>query len=101
MLKFLALRRHLQQFIAATLGQDRMTRVAIIRFDDALSIGGLVLTIVAAETARPILMANVIRINLPTGLHFGKKVFLINFLRGFDGPAHAILAVSKLVGGIT
>src|SRR5437879_5830563 len=65
-----------------------MAGVTIVRFDSALTVSSLVVAIVAAETTRPVFMANIIRVSLPGCFHFGKEVVPIDFLhgsnRGFD-----------------
>lgn len=74
----------LLQFRAAALGEDGVAGIAIVGFDGP-AILGLVVAIVAAETARPDHVAEVVRVNAPAGLHFWKKVFLAN-VPGFRDP---------------
>ena len=61
--EFLALGRELVQFGAAALRQDGVAGIAIVGLDGALAVGRLVQAIVAAETARPVLVADVVRIS--------------------------------------
>src|ERR1035437_6225981 len=82
--EFLALGRELIQFGAAALRQDGMAGIAVIGFDGALAVGGLVQSIMAPEAARPVFVANVVRIGLPTGLHLGEEVIRVDLLHGAD-----------------
>ena len=61
-----------------------MAGVAVVGFDGAFAVGAFVLAIVTTETARPIFMADVVGIDLPVRLHFGKKLSRIDLLHGID-----------------
>ena len=61
-----------------------MAGVAIVGFDGSFAIGGRVLAIMAAEAARPIFVANVVWINLPTSLHLREEVVEVNLLNGIN-----------------
>src|SRR5215475_176729 len=61
-----------------------MTSIAIIGLDRSLAVSSLVLTVVAAETARPIFMANIIRIGFPTGVHLREEVVFVDLLNDID-----------------
>ena len=74
---------------ATALGQDHVTGVAVIGLDGLFAVGGFVLAVVAAETAGPVPVADVIGINLPVGLHFGEKVLAVNVLHFVDRQPHA------------
>src|ERR1041385_574947 len=52
----------LLELFAAALGQDRVAGVAIAGLDAALAVGRFVLSVMAAEAARPILVAGIVRI---------------------------------------
>lgn len=54
-----------------------MAGVAIVGFDGPVVLS-LVVAVVAAETAGPEYVVEVIRASAPAGLHFRKKVFLAN-----------------------
>src|SRR6185369_14302743 len=72
--ELLTVGRELIEFSSAALGQDRMARVAVVGLDNLLSIRRLVVAIMTAETTSPVLVANVVRIDRPVGLHFREKV---------------------------
>ena len=80
MLEFLTSYRDLLDFGPAALGQDVMAGVAIIGLDGSLAVFGRMPAVVAAKTARPVPMANVVRIDAPVGFHPGEKVIQVNSL---------------------
>ena len=61
-----------------------MTGIAVVRLDHALPIGAGVLAVMASETTGPVFVANVVRINPPVRLHFGKEIVAINLLHDRD-----------------
>jgi len=62
-----------------------MAGLAVVSLDEALAIGGFVFAVMAAETAGPVFMSNIVRVHLPTGFHFGEEVVVINPLHLGDG----------------
>src|SRR5436309_2820306 len=56
---------------ALALRDDRVTRGTVARAH-GLAERGLVFVVVAAETAGPVLVADVVRVNAPVGLAFGE-----------------------------
>jgi len=79
MVKLLAGCIELFQLLAAALCQDGVAQVAI-GGDHLFSVIGHVVAIVAPETTVGNLVANVIWMNPPIGLHFRKKILPINML---------------------
>ena len=80
MFEFLIRGSQLQQIRAVALSQNGMTGAAIARRDGLLAIGCLVLTVVTAETARPVLVPDVVGVGGPAGLHLREEIPLINLL---------------------
>lgn len=74
--------RDLVQLGATALRQDSVTGIAIIGFDGTLAVGSLVQAVVAPEAARPVFMADVVGIDIPTRLHLGEEVVRIDLLHG-------------------
>lgn len=70
----------LRELFATPLREDGMARVAIVCRDARLAVGGLVGTIVAAETTGKILVAQVVRVGAPVGFHLREKVVVIDVL---------------------
>src|SRR5204863_6634049 len=66
-------------------GQQSVTGIAIVSLDHALAICRFVKAIVAAETSGPILVANIVRVLLPTGVHLREEIVLVNLLNRFNG----------------
>ena len=84
MFEFLAAGGELQELRAASLRQDDVAGIAVVGLDCAWAVLGLVLAIVAAETAGPVHVADVIGIILPVGLHLGKEIVPVNALNDRD-----------------
>ena len=59
-------------------------------------VGGFMQAIVATETTRPVFMADVVRIDLPTGLHLGEEVVRIDLLHSAGRLADARVIRIKL-----
>src|ERR1043166_9651846 len=68
----------------AALGKNGMAGVAIGGWNHAFGRGGFVHAIMTTKTAGPILVANVVRIGTPVGLHLGKEIVAIHILGLFD-----------------
>ena len=62
MLEFLPVCSELIQFRAGSLRQDGVAGIAIVRFDAPFAIGCQMIAVVAAETARPIFMTDIVRV---------------------------------------
>ena len=92
MLELLAFRRELIQLRAVALGEDCVAGIAIIGLDRPLAIRSFVQTVVTPEAARPIFVADVIRIDFPTGLHLREEVVGINLLHRLDYRPNAQIA---------
>src|SRR5580658_1809602 len=86
--KIIASRIELLQLFAAALRQNNMTQVAI-GGNDLLSIIRFVISVVATEATGRDFVADVVRVNAPVGLHFGKEIVLINLLRFGNQPVYA------------
>ena len=84
MFKFLTIRSELLEFGAVSLCQDCVARIAIIGLNCPLPVRSLMLSIVTSETSRPIFVAGVFRVDLPTGLHFREEIIRIDLLRDVD-----------------
>lgn len=72
------------QLRAAALGQNRVARIAIAGGNHAFARRGLMQSIVTAETSRPVLVADVVRIRPPVGLHLREEIVPVNLLRFGD-----------------
>ena len=101
MLELQSDRRELVQLDAVTLCQNGMAGIAIAGLHRALAIGGFVLAVMATETAGPILVADIVRVAIPTRVHFGEEIVFVDLLRGGDRSAQAGLAAGQLIGRIT
>lgn len=66
-----------------------MTSVAVVGFDNACSICGFMIAVVAAETAGPVSVSNIVRVDAPVGLHLRKIIVVINLLHKRYGSANA------------
>ena len=77
--------RQLLQFRAAALGEDGMAGIAVVGLDGLFAVVGLVRAVMAAETAGPEHVAEVVRIHAPVGLHFRKEIVRVNPLQRGDG----------------
>src|SRR5436190_4825468 len=75
-----ALRAELAELAGAALRENRVTGIAIAGRNHFLSARRLVHSVVAAEAAGPVLVADVVRIRAPVGLHFREKIPPINLL---------------------
>ena len=86
--KAVAFRVQFLELFAAALSQNRVAGVAIAGLDLRLAVGGFVQAVMTAETARRILVTDVVWVGSPVRLHLGKDAPLENFLgrvdRGFD-----------------
>ncbi len=87
--EFLASGVELKKLRPLSLREDDVARAAVIRFDGAFSIFGFVVAVMATETARPVSMSNIVRIDAPTGLHFREVIVDENLLDKRDGPTNA------------
>src|ERR1700690_1996838 len=85
----LAARGHLLHLLTAALGQNGVAGVAVIGFDGFFAILGLVVAVVTAGTAGPDHVADVVRIDTPVGLHFGKEIVAVNLLHHRDDVTNA------------
>src|SRR5690348_6900956 len=81
-LELLSLRRQLVELAAAPLGENEVASVAVVPLNDALAVEALMLAVMTPETAWPVFMPDVVRVNAPVGLHFRKEIVPIDFLRG-------------------
>src|SRR5437588_1243799 len=77
-----------------------MAGVAIVGLDQAFAVRSLVLAVMTAEAAWPILVADIIRVGLPRRLHLGEKIMRVDFLDRSDGGPQGILPIGELLGGI-
>ena len=89
MFELLSLGRQLVQLGAAALCQDGVAGVAVIGFDRPFAVGRLVQAVVAAETTRPVFVADVVRIRLPTSLHLGEEIICVDFLHSANRRPNA------------
>ena len=91
MLEWLAGGRELQEFRPVALRQNGVAGVAVTGLNRALAVGRQVLAVVAAEAAGPVLVADVIGINLPTRLHLRKEIVPVQLLDDINDRADARL----------
>src|ERR1044071_5841713 len=101
MFEFLSVWCQQIEFVAAALGEDGVARVAIARLDAALAVGAYVFAVVAAETAGPDHVADVVGVFVPLRLHLRKKVVTVNLLHHVNGLANALLLRGKFVRRVT
>ncbi len=78
----------LAKFGTLALSEDRVAPVAIVGLDGALSVLRLVPAIVTPKAARPIPVANVVRVIAPRGLHLWEKVVRVDPLNKLDRPSY-------------
>src|SRR4051812_13524830 len=72
-----------------------MAGATVVALHRCLAIGRQVLAVMTAETAVPILVAHVIGMGPPIGLHLGKEILMINFLRDAnDRLGHGAVRIS-------
>jgi hypothetical protein len=89
MRKLQSLRAQLVNLVAAALRQNQMACVAVIGFDRSLPDGRDMFSVMAPETARPILVADIVRVSSPIGFHFREEIISVNLLHGSDGRVDA------------
>ena len=84
--KGMSFRIELRQLVSAALSENGVTGVAIA-CRDASRVRAFVQAIVAAKTARPFFVANVVRISPPIRFHFREEV---PFEEGLGGGDHTL-----------
>jgi len=89
MLELLAVCAELEEFGAFPLRKDGMASIAVVGLNRAFPVFGFVATVMAPETARPVSVADVVRIDAPIGLHGWKEIVGVNLLNEWDGLADA------------
>lgn len=64
----------LLEISAAALCKDGVAEITVVGGNGFFAVGGFVVAIVAAETAGPFLVADMIWVSAPIGLHFGEEI---------------------------
>src|SRR5664280_1305004 len=85
MLEFQTLRRDAAELLAAPLGENGVAGGAIARTDRDIAVDGAMFVVVATEATGPILVADVVGVGAPVGLHPGKELLLVNALDRGNG----------------
>src|ERR1035438_6063373 len=84
MLELLAFCAEPEEFRAIALRQDGVAGVAVVGLDQSLPVFRFMSAVMATETARPILVAEVVRIYAPVGFHRREQVVSVALLRDRD-----------------
>src|SRR3954447_19227495 len=92
MLEGLALQHRLHELLSAALGQDDMALGAVAEHNFLFLVRGLMFVIVAASTAGPVFVTNVLRVTFPARIHIRKKIIAIDLLHGGNGVCDTRIA---------